>query len=92
MNPDRGLEGGPSRVYISIVTAIGAFGVSGLSIYLGYKLFLAGATGEFQFTVGAGQSKASLLSVTPGLGFAAFGMLIAIYALRRLIGKVKSSS
>jgi hypothetical protein len=37
----------PSTVWISIVTSIGAFTVSGLSIFLGYKLFLAGATGQF---------------------------------------------
>lgn len=80
---------GVSPVYISIVTAIGAFSVSGLSIFLGYRLFLAGATGAFQFTVEAEKAKASLLSVAPGLGFAAFGMGIAIYALKKLIGSPK---
>jgi len=82
-------RGGASPVHVSIVTAIGAFSVSGLSIYLGYKLFLAGATGAFQFTVEAEKAKASLLSVAPGLGFAVFGMCIAVYALKKLIGSPK---
>jgi uncharacterized membrane protein len=77
---------GMTVVHISIVTSIGAFSVSALSIFLGYKLFLAGATGAFQFTVEDAHAKASLLSVAPGLGFALFGMGIAIYALKKLIG------
>jgi len=79
----------PSTVWISIVTSIGAFNVSGLSIFLGYKLFLAGATGQFQFSVSSGKVSAVLLSVAPGLGFAAFGMLIAVFALFKLIGSSK---
>jgi hypothetical protein len=89
MNPEPG-QSGISTVYISIVTAVGAFSVSGLSIYLGYKLFLAGATGAFQFSLGSGQTKATLLSVAPGLGFAAFGMFIAVYALRKLVAPARS--
>ena len=77
---------GFTTVHISIFTADGAFSVSALSIYLGYKLFVLGATGAFQFAVENGQTKATLASVAPGLGFAAFGMLIDGYALRRLIG------
>ena len=79
----------PSTVWISIVTSIGAFTVSALSIFLGYKLFLAGATGQFQFSVSSGKVSAVLLSVAPGLGFAAFGMLIAVFALFKLIGGSK---
>ena len=79
----------PSTVWISIVTSIGAFTVSGLSIFLGYKLFLAGATGQFQFSVSSGKVSAVLLSVAPGLGFAAFGMLIAVFTLFKLIGSSK---
>lgn len=74
-----------TTVHISIVTAIGAFAVSALSIYLGYRLFLAGATGEFLFEVGARGATVGLKSVAPGIGFAAFGMFIAIYALSKLI-------
>jgi hypothetical protein len=78
---------GFTRVHISIVTAIGAFFVSALSIYLGYKLFLAGASGAFQFVIQARGTTASILSVAPGLGFAFFGMGIAVFALYKLIGK-----
>jgi len=59
--------------------------VAALSIYLGYELFLAGATGEFQLSVTKGNASASLLSVAPGLGFAAFGMVISSVALFKLI-------
>lgn len=86
---DPNYQGRFTPVHISIVTAICAFFVSALSIYLGYKLFLAGATGAFQFTVQSQGITSSLLSVAPGLGFAFFGMGIAIYALRRLIGGSK---
>jgi hypothetical protein len=79
----------PSTVWISIITSIGAFTVSGLSIFLGYKLFLAGATGQFQFSVSSGKVSAVLLSVAPGIGFAAFGMLIAVFALFKLISGSK---
>ena len=81
---------GWTPVHISIVTAIGAFSVSGLSIFLGYRLFVAGATGAFQFVVKSGGVTATLLSVAPGLGFAFFGMGIALYAVRRLIGSSKT--
>ncbi len=74
------------RGWISIVTSIGSFAVSGLSIYLGYKLFLVGATGGFTFSSSVkGGVGLSLASAAPGLGFAAFGMFIAIVALFKLI-------
>ena len=75
------------RGLISIITALGAFCVSGLCIVLGYKLFVAGATGAFQVTFQSQGSTGTLLSVAPGLGFALFGMFIAIFALWKLIGK-----
>ena len=75
------------RVWISIVTAIGGFTVSGLSIFLGYKLFLIGATGGFKFSSSLKGFGFDLASTAPGLGFAVFGMIIAIMALNKLIGK-----
>jgi len=72
--------------HISIVTAIGAYCVSALSIFLGYELFIAGATGAFQVTIQAKGVTGSILSVAPGLAFAGFGMAIAVYALKKLIG------
>jgi hypothetical protein len=70
---------------ITIVTAIGAFCVSSLSIYVRYLLFIAGATGTFKFRGEAGKVKVGLESVAPGLGFALFGMFVALYALHKLI-------
>ena len=76
-----------STVYISVVTAVGAFSVSALDLYLGYKLFIAGATGTFKFTVTVMNNTVGIESVAPGIAYAAFGMSIAIYALYKLIGK-----
>jgi hypothetical protein len=55
------------RIWISIVTAIGAFSVSSLSICLGYRLFMVGATGQFKFTAQAAGGSVGLESVAPGL-------------------------
>ncbi|MBM3551111.1 MAG: hypothetical protein FJX45_04955 [Alphaproteobacteria bacterium] len=74
-----------SPVWITIVTAAGAFSVSLLSIYLGYKLFLAGATGAFNFGAQSAVGSVGLESVAPGIAFAAFGMIVAVYALYKLI-------
>ena len=70
---------------ISICTSIGAFTVSGLSIYLGYELFIAGATGAFNFSAEAAGGTVGFESVAPGLGFALFGAGIAVWALHKLI-------
>ena len=75
------------RYLISIITAIGSFTVSALSIFLGYKLFVLGATGAFQFSSSLGSIKLNLISLAPGLGFALFGMIIAWKALNSLIKK-----
>jgi hypothetical protein len=72
-------------IWISVVTAAGAFVVSGLSIFLGYKLFLAGATGAFRFTAHGAGHGVGFESVAPGLAFAAFGAGIAAWALYKLI-------
>ena len=74
------------RAWISIVTAVGAFSVSLLSIYLGYNLFLAAATGSFAFEAKDGHASVGLISVAPSLAFAMLGMAVAIYATYRLIG------
>jgi len=76
-----------STVWISVIAGIGAFSVSLLSIYLGYELFLAGATGAFKFNAGGAGATVGIESVAPGLAFAFFGAAVALYALRKLIGK-----
>jgi hypothetical protein len=72
-----------SRV-VSVVTAAGAFSVSFLSVYLGYRLFLA-AAGQFKFRARLGRGAVGLESIAPGIGFALFGAAIAIYALSKLL-------
>lgn len=78
---------GSIRGWISITASLGAFSVSLLSIYLGYKLFMAGAQGAFKFSAAAGGGSVGFESVAPGLAFAFFGAGIAVYALYRLIGR-----
>ncbi len=77
----------PGVVWISIITATGAFSVSLLSIYLGYRLFLAGATGAFKLSAKFGKSgSVGYESIAPGLAFAGFGAVLAIVAVWKLIG------
>ena len=76
-----------STVWVSIIAGIGAFSVALLSIYLGYELFLAGASGAFKFNVQGAGAMVGFESVAPGLAFALFGASVAIYALRKLMGK-----
>lgn len=73
--------------WISITTAVGAFTVSGLSIFFGYRLFLLQATGAFTFTGSVKDMKVELAAAVPGVAFAGFGMFIAIVAVNRLMGK-----
>ena len=76
-------------VHISLTTAVGAFVLSALSIVLGYLLIVGGATGEFKFTFTAGTVQLNLFALVPGLAFAAFGMIIAVVAIRALLGVSK---
>lgn len=80
-----------STVWISVITALGAFAVSLLSIYLGYLLFLAGATGVFKFSAQVAGGSVGFESVAPGLAFAFFGAAIASVALFKLIGRSPSA-
>jgi len=81
------METDNKRYLISIITSIGAFSVSALSIFLGYKLFILGATGGFHFSSNFMGIKLDLVSIAPGLGFALFGMFISWKALNVLISK-----
>jgi hypothetical protein len=53
---------------------------------LGYLLIVGGATGSFEFTFTAGTVQMNLLALVPGVAFAVFGMVIAIVAIRALMG------
>lgn len=77
------------RYLISIITSIGAFSVSALTIFLGYNLFILGVTGGFHFSSNMGSITLDLISAAPGLGFALFGMIISWKALSVLISKGK---
>jgi hypothetical protein len=65
----------------SAIEVIGAFAVSALCIYLGYKLFVAGATGAFKFSANYRGTGVGLESVAPGLLFIFLGAVIALWAL-----------
>jgi hypothetical protein len=52
-----------------------------LIVYLGYRLIIAGAKGEFQFSGGAGSLQTALKSVSPGLLFVLLGALLMGYAV-----------
>jgi hypothetical protein len=66
-----------SPVWISIVTSASAMGVSAESIYLGYLLFIAGATGAFKFSLHWGKGEVGLESVAPGIALTIFRAALA---------------
>lgn len=55
-----------------------AVAVSGLSIWLGYKLFVLGVSGEASLTVDAKDISGQLLNAAPGLFFAVGGIAALI--------------
>lgn len=81
------MEGGH---WISIVAGAGGFFVALQSIYLGYRLFLEGATGAFKFSAQSTGATVTLESVAPGIALAFFGAAIAIYTIRKLMGPQRS--
>jgi len=90
-----GLYGGMmvvSTVWISIVAGAGAFSVSLLSIYLGYNLFIAGATGAFKFTAQSAGSSVGIESVTPGIAFAFLALPSLCMLFENSWGKTKGGS
>jgi hypothetical protein len=74
-------------VWISITTAIGAFAVALLCIYVSYQLFLINAAGAFKVTAQAGAGTLWLESAAPGIFFGAFGTGLAAFSVWRLIGR-----
>jgi hypothetical protein len=74
-------------VWISIVVAIGSFAVSTESIFLGYLLFVKGATGAFKFTWHVGDTGVGLESVAPGILLVTFGAALAAWTVHRMIAK-----
>ncbi|HGS4683956.1 TPA: hypothetical protein ACMDWL_004559, partial [Vibrio parahaemolyticus] len=71
---------------ISIVTSIGAFSVSGISIYCGYDLFRLGVETKVALTATTSSESLELYAITPGIAFLFFGIYISRKALKTLIG------
>jgi hypothetical protein len=71
---------------ISVVTALGAFTVSGISIYCGYDLFRLGVETKVAISAKAASESIELYAITPGIAFLVFGVYISRKALKTLIG------
>ena len=52
--------------------------IAGFSVYLGYKLFLLGVTGEASIVVDATNIRGQLINAAPGLFFAVGGLVALI--------------
>ncbi len=49
--------------------------ISGISIYLGYKLFILGVTGQASISINSNEVSGQLLNAAPGLFFAIGGIV-----------------
>ena len=52
--------------------------VSGFSIFLGYRLFILGVTGQASISVDTGTIKGQLINAAPGLFFAVGGIVALV--------------
>lgn len=68
------------------MTSIGAFSVSGISIYCGYDLFRLGVETEVALSATSGSESVAIYAITPGIAFLFFGVYISRKALKTLIG------
>ena len=55
--------------------------ISGMCIYLGYRLFILGVTGEASLVVGAKELSGQLINAAPGLFFAVGGIVSLIISV-----------
>jgi len=55
--------------------------VGGGTIYLGYRLFILGVTGEASLSVQHGEVSGQLINAAPGLFFAIGGIAIVVVAI-----------
>jgi len=55
--------------------------ISGMSIYLGYKLYILGVTGEASLIIDAKDLKAQLINAAPGLFFAIGGLVSLVFSI-----------
>lgn len=56
---------------------------AGMSIFLGYKLFILGVTGEASIVIDAKGIRGQLINAAPGLIFAIGGVVVLIVAIRK---------
>jgi len=56
-------------------------GLAGMAIYLGYKLFILGVTGQASITVSTETIGGQLLNAAPGLFFAVGGIVALIISV-----------
>lgn len=77
----RRADSGFNRLLISLFSII----VSGITIYLGYKLVLMGVKGEFTIFSEYKGIKLNLWSLSPGVLFLIGGVSILIFALPRIL-------
>jgi hypothetical protein len=65
--------------------------VSGMAIYLGYKLFVLGVTGQASLSVETHSVKGQLLNAAPGLFFALGGIVALIWSVHKGV-KIESKA
>ena len=57
--------------------------ISGVSIFLGYRLFILGVTGKASLSIETNAVSGQLLNAAPGLFFAVGGMIALIFSIRK---------
>ncbi len=57
--------------------------ISGICIYLGYKLFILGVTGQASISVQSNTVSGQLLNAAPGLFFAVGGVVALIFSISK---------
>ena len=78
-----GKGNGNHATYLYFIFKILGLVVPSLPIYLGYKLFLFGVTGEASIVVNAKGIGGQLLNAAPGLFFAVGGIVALIVAIAK---------
>lgn len=68
----------------SILRLVALF-IAGMSVYLGYDLFVKGVTGEASLVLNASSLSGQLVNAAPGLFFVLSGVAITIVSLYRKI-------
>src|SRR5438045_1176764 len=60
-----------------------ALSIGGVAIYLGYRLFILGVTGQASISIESKTISGQLLNGAPGLFFAVGGIVIVVFAICR---------